>query len=73
MQRIHGTLGSSIWGFSRGVSFGCSNHHRLKVAELVPNQQMGYVAYRRPDLDAGPTRAVTLRLVMSLGDSCIFG
>ena len=34
----------------------------LDVAELVPYQQMGYGAYRRLDLDAVPTRALTLIL-----------
>ena len=35
---------------------------QLDVAELVPYQQMGYGAYRRPDLNAVPTRAPTLIL-----------
>jgi hypothetical protein len=54
MQRIHGRLRSSVWGFSRGVSLGALTkvQDQLDVAELVPYQRMGYVAYRRPDLDA---------------------
>ena len=40
---------------------------QLDVAELVPYQQMGYVAYRRQDLDAVRTSGTDPCTVMSMG------